>query len=96
MFGSHTLSLSLQFDSFDPTLVRSTPQVRTDLFRRKLSDVLVTDFFGSVRSIELQNASLSVKETDISPTSGRGFELEWAGQDTPVYMMSSSDALVSD
>lgn len=33
--------------------VKSTPQVRTDLFRRKLDRVLVTDFFGSVRNVEL-------------------------------------------
>ena len=33
----------------------STPQVRTDLFQRKLEKVLVTDFFGSVRNIELLN-----------------------------------------
>lgn len=36
-------------------MVKSTPQVRTDLFRRKLDKVLLTDFFGSVRSVELLN-----------------------------------------
>ncbi|XP_064395339.1 GPI-anchor transamidase-like [Halichondria panicea] len=83
------------FDSFDPSLVRSTPQVRTDLFRRPLNKVLVTDFFGSVRSIELQNTSLGEEETDVPPASGRGSDNEWAGHDTPVYMMSPRDVLAN-
>ncbi len=86
---------TLQFDSFDPSLVRSTPQVRTDLFRRPLNKVLVTDFFGSVRSIELQNASLGEGETDVPTASGCGSDNEWAGKDTPVYMMNPRDVLVS-
>lgn len=58
--------VTLQFASFDPAKVRSTPQVRKDLFRRPLDKVLLTDFFGSVRSIELLNQ-----------TSGSS---EWEGQ----------------
>lgn len=46
------------FSSFKKELTRSTPTVRDDLFRRKLSDALVTDFFGSIRSIELMNTTL--------------------------------------
>ncbi len=55
----------------------------------------MTDFFGSVRSIELQNTSLGEEETDVPPASGRGSDNEWAGHDTPVYMMSPRDVLVS-
>ena len=47
--------LCFQFSYFDPAKVKSTPQLRTDLFSRKLAQVLVTDFFGSVRNIELLN-----------------------------------------
>lgn len=35
----------------------STPGVRSDLFRRDPAKVLVTDFFGSVHSIEMSNSS---------------------------------------
>ncbi|CAG8440454.1 10950_t:CDS:2 [Acaulospora colombiana] len=41
------------FNSYDPALIHSTPGVRSDLFRRPLDKVLVTDFFGSVRNVEL-------------------------------------------
>ena len=37
--------------------MHSTPQVRTDLFRRRLEKTLLTDFFGSIRNIELLNMS---------------------------------------
>ncbi|RPA79100.1 hypothetical protein BJ508DRAFT_145849 [Ascobolus immersus RN42] len=41
------------FDSYDPKKIHSTPGVRTDLFRRDLSEVLITDFFGSVQRVEV-------------------------------------------
>lgn len=57
-----TVLISAQFASFDPAKVKSTPQVRTDLFRRKLDQVLLTDFFGSVRNIELLNQTSAGSE----------------------------------
>jgi len=47
----------VQFNSFNPELVQSTPQVRSDLLTRKMDKALLTDFFGSVRNIELLNIS---------------------------------------
>ena len=41
------------FDSYDRNLIHSTPGVRTDLFRRKLDEVKITDFFGNVQSVEI-------------------------------------------
>ena len=52
----------LQFSHFDPAKLHSTPQVRADLFPRPISRVLVTDFFGSVRNIELMNETASMEE----------------------------------
>lgn len=40
-----------------PALVISTPGVRSDLFKRDPKKVLVTDFFGSVHSIEMTNST---------------------------------------
>jgi GPI-anchor transamidase subunit K len=41
------------FDSYDRTLIHSTPGIRTDLFRRPLDQVKITDFFGNVQSVEI-------------------------------------------
>lgn len=41
------------FDSYDRRLLHSTPGVRTDLFRRRLDEVKITDFFGNVQSVEI-------------------------------------------
>ncbi|CAB3983277.1 GPI-anchor transamidase-like [Paramuricea clavata] len=45
------------FQYTTPRLVHSTPSTRTDLFPRETQEILVTDFFGSVRNIELSNST---------------------------------------
>ena len=41
------------FDSYNRDLIHSTPGVRTDLFRRRLDQVKITDFFGNVQNVEI-------------------------------------------
>ena len=41
------------FASYDPSEIESHPGVRSDLFRRPLGDVRITDFFGGVSQIDL-------------------------------------------
>jgi glycosylphosphatidylinositol transamidase (GPIT) subunit GPI8 len=41
------------FDSYDRSLIHSTPGVRADLFRRRIEEVKITDFFGNVQSVEI-------------------------------------------
>lgn len=41
------------FDSYDIEKIHSTPGVRTDLFNRRLDEVLITDFFGNVQNVEV-------------------------------------------
>ena len=41
------------FDSYDENLIKSTPGIRTDLFKRRLDEVLITDFFGNVQNVEV-------------------------------------------
>ncbi|CAN6673633.1 GPI-anchor transamidase [Trichomonascus vanleenenianus] len=48
------------FDSYDPREIHSHPGIRTDLFRREMKDVLITDFFGNVQEVEIGN-----EESDI-------------------------------
>lgn len=55
----------------------------------------MTDFFGSVRSIELQNTSLTEGEVDAAVESGRGSDAKWVGQDTPLFTMLPEDTVVS-
>jgi len=44
----------------DPFLVKSTPNTRTDLFRRDPAKTLLTDFLGSVHSINISNETLPI------------------------------------
>ncbi|KAL0638171.1 glycosylphosphatidylinositol anchor biosynthesis [Maublancomyces gigas] len=50
------------FDSYDMEKIHSTPGVRTDLFRRDLKDVLITDFFGNVQNVEVDGEDGSWQE----------------------------------
>lgn len=46
-------TLDKLFDVYVYDNVHSTPGIRTDLFKRNVSDVLLTDFFGNVRNVVL-------------------------------------------
>jgi hypothetical protein len=43
----------------------SHPQLRTDLFRRPLDKVLVTDFFGGVQSVELTDTVFELEGSNL-------------------------------
>ncbi|KAK9463283.1 peptidase C13 family-domain-containing protein [Lipomyces oligophaga] len=47
------LTLQDLFDSYDPKEIHSHAGVRTDLYHRNLSQVLITDFFGNVQPVEV-------------------------------------------
>lgn len=47
------------FASYNPQDIHSKPGIRSDLFKRDLKDVLVTDFFGSVQHAEVDNSTSS-------------------------------------
>lgn len=44
------------FDEYTFENVHSTPGIRTDLFRRNVSEVRLTDFFGNVQDMEVDTA----------------------------------------
>jgi len=46
------------FDSFDPQELLSNPGVRTDLLKRPVEEILLTDFFGGSTEVELSNSSV--------------------------------------
>lgn len=61
-----------QFETFTWDRVGSTHGVRTDLFPHDLSNVLVTDFFGGVASVEVDQTALPIaiegdEDTSIDP-----------------------------
>ena len=65
------------FNSYDPVLIHSYPQFKSDLFKRDLGQTLITDFFGRVQSVELtahsvklgsNNDSDSVDDEPVSPS----------------------------
>jgi phosphatidylinositol glycan class K len=47
--GQTKSSLGNLFSSFDPSFLLSNPHVRSDLFKRDVEKVPITDFFGQVR-----------------------------------------------
>lgn len=49
-----------QFQVCPKSLCVSTPGHRTDLFQRDPQKVLITDFFGSVRKVEITTETLSL------------------------------------
>ncbi|CDH53518.1 er membrane glycoprotein subunit of theglycosylphosphatidylinositol transamidase complex [Lichtheimia corymbifera JMRC:FSU:9682] len=52
------------FDSYDPAKIASHPGIRSDLFKRPLDKVKVTDFFGNVQNIELTRQRYPLMEAD--------------------------------
>lgn len=52
----------LQFQVCPKSLCVSTPGHRTDLFQRDPKNVLITDFFGSVRKVEITTESISLQQ----------------------------------
>uniref|UniRef100_V5EZD4 GPI-anchor transamidase n=1 Tax=Kalmanozyma brasiliensis (strain GHG001) TaxID=1365824 RepID=V5EZD4_KALBG len=46
-------TIKMLFDAYDREKIESDPGVRSDLFRRELGDVKVTDFFGGVSQVDL-------------------------------------------
>lgn len=51
-----------QFKVCPKSLCVSTPGHRTDLFLRDLGSVLITDFFGSVRKVEITMDTVNLTE----------------------------------
>uniref|UniRef100_A0A6I8RZ84 GPI-anchor transamidase n=1 Tax=Xenopus tropicalis TaxID=8364 RepID=A0A6I8RZ84_XENTR len=63
-------SMNDLFQVCPKSLCVSTPGHRTDLFQRDPSTVLITDFFGSVRKVELTENTVSLK-THLAQTEKR-------------------------
>ncbi|KAK9249520.1 peptidase C13 family-domain-containing protein [Lipomyces tetrasporus] len=47
------LTMKDLFDSYDPDKIHSNAGVRTDLYDRNMSEVHITDFFGNVQAVEI-------------------------------------------
>lgn len=48
------------FASYNPKDIHSNPGIRSDLFKKDLKDVLITDFFGNIQDVHVDNAKSSV------------------------------------
>jgi len=60
------------FNSYDSNKIASTPGVRTDLFKRDLKDVLITDFFGNVQNVEVDGDGMKLDEDLLALARGIG------------------------
>ena len=73
----------LQFKVCPPELCRSTPGFRTDLFRRDYKKALVTDFFGSVRNVEISSSKMQLENKTEKKTGDKdGLEQEKGAERT--------------
>ncbi|ETE70112.1 GPI-anchor transamidase, partial [Ophiophagus hannah] len=61
------------------SLCVSTPGHRTDLFQRNPDNVLITDFFGSVRKVEITTETVSL-DPNLAPEETRYFGLFFESQ----------------
>lgn len=43
-------------------MIKSNPGIRTDLYKRKLDEVLITDFFGNVQNVEVDGDGMREHE----------------------------------
>ncbi|KAG5362242.1 GPI-anchor transamidase [Yarrowia sp. C11] len=51
MDQTSNVTLQALFESYDPVVIHSEPGIRTDLFKRDLDKVKITDFLGSVQRV---------------------------------------------
>lgn len=63
--GSSSSQVTLQqlFSYYNPRELLSTPDIRADLFKRRLEQVKVTDFFGSLLDVKLMNNSYPIERS---------------------------------
>ncbi|EGX45819.1 hypothetical protein AOL_s00117g24 [Orbilia oligospora ATCC 24927] len=76
------------FSSYDPVKIASTPGIRTDLFRRNLSEVLITDFLGNVQNVEVDGDGMILDEDLLALARSAGYnitEQEWKDAMTGGY-----------
>lgn len=87
-------SIASLFNSYNPDMMLSHPRFKTDLFRRPLDKVLVTDFFGGVQSVlltesayvlEMSTDPVAAKKTAAPPFPDR---IERRGTRTQAYISS--------
>ncbi|KAK6503662.1 glycosylphosphatidylinositol anchor biosynthesis [Arthrobotrys musiformis] len=63
------------FNSYDPVKIASTPGIRTDLFRRDLSEVLITDFLGNVQNVEVDGDGMILDEDLLALARSAGYNV---------------------
>ena len=74
------------FDSYDRSLIHSTPGVRTDLFRRPLDQVKITDFFGNVQSVEIGGQDEVIDEDLLVAQQNHVVHAGTEGNDTVIHL----------
>jgi GPI-anchor transamidase subunit K len=79
------------FDSYDRSLIHSTPGVRTDLFRRPLDQVKITDFFGNVQSVEIGSQGETIDEDLLTRLSNVSVPLSERNESEVVLKKDSLD-----
>ncbi|KAG5224027.1 GPI-anchor transamidase family protein [Salix suchowensis] len=84
-------SLSSLFTSYDPKTMMSTAYYRTDLYQRRLDEVPVTNFFGSVMETIHTDSAYRAAPTKMSNRAGISMAVEKTAQDDDRRTLIDSD-----
>lgn len=76
---------NIQFDIYDYSKFHSNAGVRSDLFKRKASETLLTDFFGGVSQAEVVESPPSIPSDDEN--------VEVDVEETPIYATPQPEVL---
>lgn len=78
MDQTSNVTLQALFESYDPVVIHSEPGIRTDLFKRDLDKVKITDFLGSVQRVTVDTnepqASILDNIKPVEVVIDKGFE----------------------
>lgn len=81
-------TLQQMIDHFDPQFLGSTPVIRSDLFSRPASQVLLAEFFsGSFQSANIQKYPLEGIKDYKMPNSASQSKREVSTEDAPTYAL---------
>uniref|UniRef100_A0A6N2LFM9 GPI-anchor transamidase n=1 Tax=Salix viminalis TaxID=40686 RepID=A0A6N2LFM9_SALVM len=84
-------SLSSLFTSYDPKTMMSTAYYRTDLYQRRLDEVPVTNFFGSVMETIHTDSAYRAAPRKMSNRAGISMAVEKTAQDDDRRTLIDSD-----
>mmetsp|Transcript_3539 Transcript_3539/g.3936 ORF Transcript_3539/g.3936 Transcript_3539/m.3936 type:complete len:390 (-) Transcript_3539:63-1232(-) len=86
-----TATMDKLFDEYTFENIHSSPGIRTDLFKRDIKDVLLTDFFGNVQSVVVDEVEDGILYTANYDEDGNLLSGENKNQSNKLYQVKKVD-----